>query len=170
MIDNATALGVPDIAAAEDITKANIKINTLFVAEIFNTKHGLEELTQEEYDAAAMIDDDIEGSREERQFRLWINSLGIPDVHVENLYDDINDGVLLCKVVDKIAPGNIDWKIVNKEPKQIFDKNLNCKHALEVGKKLKGIKFIGIGGTDITGGNKKLILAVIWQLVKLHYL
>lgn len=169
MIKNADALGVPSIATAKDICKVNTKVNTLFVAEIFNTKHGLESLSKEEYDAAALIDDDIEGSREERAFRLWINSLGIPDVYVNNLYDDCQDGVLLCRVIDKIQPGTIDWKVVNTSPKQIFDKNLNCNHAIESGKKL-GLKFIGIGGTDITGGNKKLILAVVWQLVRLHYL
>jgi hypothetical protein len=39
----------------------------VFVAEIFNTKHGLEELTAEEYgDASKLLDDDIEGSKEER--------------------------------------------------------------------------------------------------------
>jgi len=170
MIDNSLALGVPEIASAKDITSANTKVNTLFVAEIFNTKHGLESLSKEEYDAAALVDDDIEGSKEERVFRLWINSLGIEDVYVNNLYDDMVDGVLLCRVIDKIEPGSIDWKIVNTSPKQIFDKNNNCNHALETGKKLKGIKFIGIGGTDITSRNTKLILAVVWQLVRLHYL
>jgi len=28
----------------------------------------------------------------------------------------------------------------------------------------------GIGGTDILDGNKKLIIAVVWQLVRLNYL
>ena len=32
----------------------------MFVAYIFNHKHGLEELTAEEYEAAGMVDDDIE--------------------------------------------------------------------------------------------------------------
>jgi len=49
MITNALALGVPDLVSANDITKANNKVNTLYVAAIFNTKHGLEELTAEEY-------------------------------------------------------------------------------------------------------------------------
>jgi len=161
MIDNSKALGVPEIASSRDIVSANTKVNTLFVAEIFNTKHGLEPLSKEEYDAAALLDDDIEGSREERAFRLWINSLGIPDVYVNDLYDDCNDGVILCRVIDKIKPGTIDWKLVNTSPKSIFDKNGNCNHAIASGKKLN-LTFVGIGGTDITGGNKKLILAVVW--------
>lgn len=39
----------------------------------------------------------------------------------------------------------------------------------EAAKKLK-LKLPGIGGSDIRDGNKKLIIAVVWQLVRLHYL
>ena len=28
----------------------------------------------------------------------------------------------------------------------------------------------GIGGTDILNGNRKLVIAVVWQLVRKHYL
>jgi len=31
-------------------------------------------------------------------------------------------------------------------------------------------KLVGIGGVDITKGEKKLVLATVWQLVKVHYL
>lgn len=48
MINNALSIGVPPIVRPSDITTGNVKINTIFVAELFNTKHGLEELTEEE--------------------------------------------------------------------------------------------------------------------------
>lgn len=35
--------------------------------------------------------DDVEASREERAFRLWINSLGIP-TYVNNLFEDVKTG------------------------------------------------------------------------------
>jgi len=54
-----------------------------------------------------MIDDDVEGSFEERTFRLWINSLGIEGVYCDNLYDDCRDGVMMCKVIHKINPNVI---------------------------------------------------------------
>lgn len=41
---------------------------------------------------AGLLDDDIQGTREERQFRLWINSLELPDVYVNNLFEDVRDG------------------------------------------------------------------------------
>ena len=92
----------------------NEKINTLWVAQIFNTKHGLEDLTEEEYQAAALVDDDIDASKEERQFRYWINSLDIEGIYVDNLVDECKDGWLLCKVLDRISPGCIDWKKVKQ--------------------------------------------------------
>jgi plastin-1 len=95
VITNSLALGVPDIVQAGDITKANTKVNSLYVAYIFNTKHGLPPLTEEEYQAAAMLDDDMEGTKEERSYRFWINSLGIEDCYVNDLFSDFNDGVLL---------------------------------------------------------------------------
>lgn len=41
MINNACALGVPEILGPNEITSGNTKVNTLFVAQIFNTCHGL---------------------------------------------------------------------------------------------------------------------------------
>ena len=37
----------------------------------------MKRLTEEEYQAAGLLEDDVEGSREERSFRLWMNSLNI---------------------------------------------------------------------------------------------
>ena len=33
-----------------------------------------------------------------------------------------------------------------------------------------GVKMIGVGAQDITDGHKKNILAMIWQLMRVHYL
>lgn len=67
MIDNADALGVPRICEAKHITSSNTKVNTLFCSYIFNTKHGLKPLDEEcNFDPASLLDDDIEGSIEER--------------------------------------------------------------------------------------------------------
>jgi len=30
--------------------------------------------------------------------------------------------------------------------------------------------MVGIGAEDIRDGNKKLVLAIVWQLCRLHYL
>ena len=48
MINNAESIGVPPLIRPSDVTQGNVKLNTVFVAELFNTKHGLEELNEEE--------------------------------------------------------------------------------------------------------------------------
>lgn len=48
MIKNFSNMGVPELMDTEDWLKANGKVNSVYVAEIFNTKHGLEELKEEE--------------------------------------------------------------------------------------------------------------------------
>lgn len=169
MITNSQALGVPDIVRPNDIVTSNVKVNTIFVANIFNTKHGLEELTKEEYDAAGMVDDDIEGTREERTFRLFINSLGIEDLYINDLYDDCRDGLALAKVCDRIDPKSVDWKKIDKAPNNDFKKNINNNAVVEAGKNMK-LKLIGIGGVDLAKGEKKSLLALVWQLVRLYYL
>lgn len=126
LILNAHSLGVPDVASAEDIIKGNSKVNTIFVSELFNAKHGLEELTKEEYEAASLVYDDIEGSNEERSFRMWINSLGIDDVFVNNLYEEARDGMILLKVIHKINPNVVEWNRVEKNANNKFKQGINC--------------------------------------------
>lgn len=172
MINNATSLGVPPLVRPTDITRGNVKINTVFVAELFNIKHGLEELNQEEaelIEKIGIIHDDVEGSRDERAFRFWINSLNIDDIYINNLYEECRDGLVLLKVIDKLDNTVVDWKKVEKNPNNKFKQGINCGEALNACKKL-GLKIPGIGGSDIVEGNTKLIIAVVWQLVRLHYL
>ena len=52
VIKNAEKIGVPALVRPSDLTSGNVKLNTVFVASIFNTKHGLEELNEEEYKSA----------------------------------------------------------------------------------------------------------------------
>jgi len=161
MIDNSLALGVPKIVGPADIVSANEKVNTLFVAYIFNTKHGLEDLTEEEYAAASMLDDDIEGAREERAFRMWINSLNIEGVYVNNLFDECRDGILLCKVIHKLDDKVVDWKKVDMKPKNDFGRNINNNQAIDAAKKMK-LKLVSVGGVDFTKGERTPILALVW--------
>lgn len=95
MIDNSKKIGVPEIVNGKAFSQGNEKVNTLFISYVFNTKHGLEELTKEEYEAVGLIDDDIEASKEERMFTRWINTLGIDGVFVTDLVQECKDGVLL---------------------------------------------------------------------------
>jgi hypothetical protein len=126
MINNAESIGVPPLVRPSDITSGNVKLNTVFVAELFNTKHGLEELTEEEIAKIGILNDDIEGSRDERAFRFWINSLNIDDLYINNLYEECRDGLVLLKVIHKLDNTVVNWKIVDKNPNNKFKAGINC--------------------------------------------
>eukprot|EP00948_MAST-09A_sp_MAST-9A-sp1_P002551 g2551.t1 len=167
VIRNAKAIGVPAFIQPNDIARGNKNLNLAFCAQIFNTNHGLTITEEEKIDMAGLMDDDVGDSREERVFRLWINSLGIPDLYVNNLFEDLRNGVVLLKVMDKVQPGIVSWKRVNLKPKMKFHKLENANYAVVLGKKMN-FSLVGIGGVDIVDGNKKLILAIVWQLLRLH--
>ena len=175
VIDNSKKLGAESYITPDDIVAGNSKLNTLFVASIFNAYPGLEPATEEEkYEAAKLLDDDVEGAREERAFRMWINSLGLTDdngepIHINNLYEESKDGILMLRTLDKIKPGVVNWKIVDKKPNNPFKKTVNCNEVIDASKKSK-YHIVGIGGGDIRDGNKKYILAIVWQMMRAHSL
>ena len=59
-------------------------------------------------------------------------------------------------------------KVNLKTPLKIkFKKAENCNYAVVVGKQMK-FSLVNVGGVDIMDGNKKLILSIIWQLMRYH--
>lgn len=134
-----------------DITSGNPKLNLAFVANLFNVIPGLEKLSEEE---AKGLDFSSEGSREARAFALWLNSLGI-DPYVNNLFEDLRDGLVLLRAEDAIEKGSVDWKQVKEGKVNNFQKIGNCQVAVDTGLKLP-FKFslVGIQGADINDGNK----------------
>lgn len=67
----------------------------------------------------------------------------------------------LLQLFDKIKPGIVQWKRVNKPPfKQMggkMKKIENCNYAVELGLQLK-FSLVGVGGQDIHDGIKTLTL------------
>lgn len=128
-------------------------------------------MSKEELAKAGFLDDDVGDSREERAFRMWINSLGVKDLHMNSLFEDVKDGLGLLKVIDKIEPGLVDWKQAEMAPNNKFKKVSNNNYAVVLGKaKELHLSLVGIQGSDIVDGNKKLILGFVWQLMRHHTL
>ena len=170
VLNNAKKLGAESYITEKDVVNGNNKLNVLFTAAIFNACPGLDPPTkEEEYEAAKLLEDDAEGCREERAFRMWINSLGLEGIHINNLYEECRDGLLLLKIIDKIKPGTVNWKIVEQTSKNPFKLTVNCNEAVDAAKR-SGYTIVGIGGADIRDGNKKYILAIVWQLMRAHTL
>jgi plastin-1 len=65
-------------------------------------------------------------------FRMWVNSLGIDDLHINNLYEEFKDGLALLKIIDKVKPGCVDWKKVEKAPSNKFKKLANTKMCVDL--------------------------------------
>jgi len=163
VLNNADKLGCRKFVRARDIVAGNPKLNLAFVANLFNTCPGLEPVEEVVFE---------EETREERAFRNWMNSLGV-DPFVNNLYEDLRDGIILLQLFDKIQPGIVDWSKVNtKKPLNKFKQVENCNYAIVLGKQLK-FSLVGIGGQDINAANKKLTLGLVWQMMRyfvLNYL
>lgn len=113
---------------------------------------------------AELLDDDsAEASREERVFRNWINSLGLPN-DVTSLYEDskngtkpprlcvhwarrLNDdwcccaGEMLLHVMERLVPNSVNWKMVKKGTKIQIKLVQNCNYVVEVAQAI-GIKVM----------------------------
>jgi len=156
---NAAKIDCRRFVRARDIVAGNPKLNLAFVANLFNTCPGLEPVVEE-----IVFDEE---TREEKAFRNWMNSMGV-DPFVNNLYEDLRDGLILLQLFDKIEPGVVDWTKVNqKKPLNKFKQVENCNYAIVLGKQLK-FSLVGIAGQDINAGNKKLTLALVWQMLRYY--
>ncbi|RQM20728.1 hypothetical protein B5M09_004720 [Aphanomyces astaci] len=186
VIRNAEKIGVDPFLKPTDITMGNTKLNLGFVAQLFNTCPALDGVDVAEL--RDILDDDVGDSREERCFRMWINSLAIHDVYgvcfgscqawsyvghhvvllyryVNHLYSDLKDGLVILHVLDKTEPGVVSWPKANVAPTNKFKRVENCNYCVVLGKQLK-FSLVNVGGVDIADGNKKLVLSLIWQLMR----
>ena len=172
VIKNAEVLGAQVFIQPKDITDGNKKLNIGFVATLFNAFPGLylTETQKAEFDLSDLEIDDVGDSREERVFRMWMNSLNIEDLYINNLFADLQDGVNLIKLFDRVQPGVVNWKKVNMNPTTVFKKVENCNYAVSIAKDEFKFSIVNIGGMDIVNGTKKLILAIIWQAMRKYTL
>ncbi|KAG1330842.1 fimbrin-2 [Cocos nucifera] len=168
VLEHADNMGCKRYLTPKDIVEGSPNLNLAFVAHIFQKRNGLSSQTKQISFLEAMSDD-IQVSREERAFRLWINSLGI-STYINNVFEDLRNGWVLLEALDKVAPRVVCWKVANKPPiKMPFRKVENCNQVVKIGKQLK-FSLVNVAGNDIVQGNKKLILAFLWQLMRYNIL
>lgn len=168
LLDHAERMGCKRYLDPMDIVEGSSNLNLAFVAQIFKMRSGLS-VDGKKVSFAEMMTDDVQTSREGRCFRFWMNSLGIA-TYVNNVFEDVRNGWVLLEVLDKISPGVVNWKHATRPPiKMPFRKVENCNQVVDIGKRLK-FSLINVAGNDIVQGNKKLILAFLWQLMRYHML
>lgn len=95
---------------------------------------------------------------------MWINSLDI-GTFVNDIQEELKDGILMLKVFDKVQPEIVNWKKVNMNPNGIYKKIENCNYLLDIGKGLD-FSLVSIAGKDFVDGNLKLTLGkLVWYLL-----
>lgn len=172
VLSNARAMGVDCFIQPRDIVDGNKKLNLTFAAQVFNTCHGLTVSEEQKagVDLSTLVIDDAGDSREERVLRMWINSLNIENTYVQDLFSDLDDGVVILRVVDIIQPGAVEWRRVSLETKSRYKKVENSNLAVTLSRDRLGLSVVNCGGLDIVDGNKKIILAIISQLMRKYTL
>lgn len=167
VLQNAEKLDCRKFLTPTSLVAGNPKLNLAFVANLFNTHPGLEPLTEE--DKLQIEDFDAEGEREARVFTLWLNSLDVQPT-VNSLFDDLRDGTILMQAYDKVIPGSVNFRHVNKPPPgggemSRFKMVENTNYAIELGKQNR-FSLVGVQGADITDGQRTLTLGLVWQLMR----
>ena len=173
VLANAVRVGVTPFIKARDVASGNAKLNLAFVAQLFNDRPGLDAVEEAVAKELADLDlDDAGDTREARTFKLWINSLeawagpnASDAVQVRDLFVECCNGVPILAAMDAIKQGVVPWKKVRLEPRNRHHLVENGNHVVAVGGKMD-LVLVNIGGVDIADGNKKLILAVMWQLMR----
>ena len=129
IVDHAQELSADFLIQPSDIVSGHPRLNLAFSASLFNIGTGLriEDVKDDEkkelqnIEKAGLMTDDVGDNREERAFRMWMNSQGIDDVYLHSLFSgELSDGLALLRVIDHIEPGRVDWSKVTKPANNRF--------------------------------------------------
>lgn len=167
VLQNADRIGCRKYLTPTSLVSGNTKLNLAFVANLFNEWPGLDPIMDHEH--VEIEEFDAEGEREARVFTLWLNSLNV-DPPIVSLFEDLKDGLVLLQAFEKVMPLSVSFKHTNSRPAtgqemSRFKALENTNYAVEIGK-ANAFSLVGIEGSDIVDGNRLLILALVWQLMR----
>jgi len=113
---------------------------------------------------------------EQLAFSDWINSnLGhdkdlkhlLPiDAEGKKLYEKIQDGILLCKIINHSCPDTIDERAINKKNLTVYTRFENLTLAL-VSSQAIGCNIVNIDAHDLAKGKPHLVLGLLWQIIRI---
>lgn len=165
MLGHAERLGVRCFVRPQDIVNKKEKLNLAFIANLFNHYPALE----------AENIEIIEETREEKTYRNWMNSLGTKP-RIKYLYNDIKNGVALYNIMKQVNPKAVEdskikvtpppYKKLNAKMTKICNLDNVCKLASGP----MGFHMVGTSGMTIFEENKKLILGLLWQMMRAYSL
>jgi len=116
---------------------------------------------------------------EQKAFAEWVNRhLGDdPDCkHLlplnaegSDLYAQMADGILLCKLINHSVPDTIDERTINKSNLSVYRRHENLVLAVTSASSI-GCSTVNIGPSDLAEGKKHLVLGLMWQIIRIGLL
>ncbi|CAK5272647.1 unnamed protein product [Mycena citricolor] len=156
----------------EDWVELNVKMKS--EAASLKTKAGKVTVQGSNANVSHTINED-----ERTEFTNHINSIIENDADVGSrfpiptstmqIFEELKDGLILCKLINDSVPDTIDTRVLNKSTGR---KQLNAFQITEnnniVITSAKGIgcSVVNIGSTDIAEGREHLVLGLIWQIIR----
>merc|ERR1711972_1125679 len=96
----------------------------------------------------------------------------LPIQSSEQLFAAVQDGMLLCKLINVAVADTIDERAINRispSSPSTFHITENLNLALNAAKGI-GLTVVNIGAQDMIEGRPHLVLGLVWQLVKMSLL
>jgi len=85
------------------------------------------------------------------------------------IFDEVKDGLILCKLINDSVPDTIDTRVLNKptarKPLNAFQITENNNIVITSAKGI-GCSVVNIGAADIAEGREHLILGLMWQIIR----
>lgn len=113
---------------------------------------------------------------EEVAFSNWINSNLLADPDLKrllpvqtdggDLYRKVQDGLILCKLINLAVPETIDERAINKKNLNTYTKLENLTLALMSSQAI-GCNIVNIDGYDLSKGRPHLVLGLLWQIIRI---
>uniref|UniRef100_A0A8C4WU66 Plastin 1 n=1 Tax=Eptatretus burgeri TaxID=7764 RepID=A0A8C4WU66_EPTBU len=87
----------------------------------------------------------------------------------DDLFRIVQDGIILCKVINLSQPDTIDERAINKKKLTPFTMQENLNLALNSASAI-GCHVVNIGAGDLREGRPHLVLGLLWQAIKIGLL
>lgn len=91
--------------------------------------------------------------------------LPIKEEEKEALFKAMEDGILLCKLINWAVPGTVDERAINKKKLNVYNIHENQTLVLNSAMAI-GCNIVNIGAQDLIEGKPHLVLGLLWQVIR----
>jgi len=121
------------------------------------------------YTQGGSVDRDAWINVQKKTFTRWANNhLKKRNIEIEDLYEDVKDGVALLNLMEIIGGESVKQVLnvkFNKKPKMKLHMLENCNRVIDY-VKAKGLKdLVNVGANDFVDGNSRIILGFLWKVI-----